>query len=40
MIPGLVERLRERRSNTQDKQAGLPPGFEDLYGDADDTPTE
>jgi hypothetical protein len=35
MIPGLVERLRERRSKTAHKQNALPPGFEDPDDDSE-----
>ena len=34
MIPGLVERLRERRSKSQDHQSALAPGFEDPEADS------
>ena len=36
MIPGLVERLRERSSKTRGEQAVLPPGFENPDGDSDE----
>jgi len=35
MIPGLVERLRERSSKTQGEPNPLPPGFEDPDADSD-----
>ncbi|MGA7618655.1 GSU2403 family nucleotidyltransferase fold protein [Candidatus Binatus sp.] len=35
MIPGLVERLRERSSKTRGEPTALPPGFEDPDGDPD-----
>ena len=35
MIPGLVERLRERRSKSPDDQSALSPGFEDPDADSD-----
>ena len=37
MLPGLVERLRERSSKAQ---RPLPAGFDDPDGDSDDMPTE
>lgn len=33
MIPGLVERLRARRSEARDEDSALPPGFEDPDGE-------
>jgi len=36
MIPGLVERINDRRSNTQSGQAALPPGFESREDDYDE----
>ena len=36
MLPGLVERLSERRSKTEREEPALPPGFEDLDSDFDE----
>jgi hypothetical protein len=36
MLPGLVERLRERRSTTNREEPALPPGFEDPESDSDE----
>jgi len=36
MIPGLVERLRERSPKLQGEPAELPPGFEDMEGDSEE----
>jgi len=35
IIPGLVERIHDRRSKTRGEQTALPPGFEDPDGDSD-----
>jgi len=35
MIPGLVERITERRSKMQGEQTALPPGFHDADDDSD-----
>ena len=36
MIPGLVERINARRSQTQGAQTPLPPGFESRNDDTDE----
>ena len=36
MLPGLVERLSERRAKTEREEPALPPGFEDPDSDSDE----